>query len=371
MMSVEDKFLVSKEMLAQIINELKRWSAPATVLLTLYVPPGRPVSDVLNLLREEYSITDNIKLKRTKAAVQTALTMAIDRLSSIQKIPKNGLAAFCGVDIDSGKDICLMFSPPEPVQIFFYRTDKWFHTEYLEDMLKEKEVYGLIIVERDECTIGVLSGSRVEVIANFMSYIPGKHSKGGQSQRRYDRIIDQMVQEFYKEVGERANNAFLPLLEQGVLKGIIIGGPGFSKKDFFDGDYLDFRLKKLVFPQLVDVSYQDEAGLRELVLKAEGLIKGHKYIEAVKATEELKLHMAKADGLAIFGDEVFLAGEVGNLSLVIANDDHPRLEDIKALVEKCEARLVLVPSSMPEGAWLKSSFGGLAGLLKYKQTSFS
>ena len=365
-MSMEEKLLVTKEQLAQIIAELKKWNAPATVLLSLYIPPGRPVSDVMNLLREEYSITDNIKLKRTKTAVQTALAMAMDRLSNIQKIPKNGLVLFCGVDVETGRDICIMFSPPEPVQIYFYRTDKWFHTEHLEEMLKEKEVYGLIIIERDEATIGLLRGGRIEVLANFMSYIPGKHSKGGQSQRRYDRIIDQMVEDFYKEVAERANEAFLPLLEQGVLKGIIIGGPGFSKKDFYSGEYLDFRLRKLVFPQLIDVSYQDEAGLRELVLKAEDLIKGHQYIEAVKAVEELKLHMAKADGLAVFGEEVFLAAESGNLSVIIVNDDYPRIEEVKNIAEKTGAKIVIVPSSMPEGSWLKSAFGGIAGLLRYR-----
>ncbi|MGC9121881.1 MAG: peptide chain release factor aRF-1, partial [Thermogladius sp.] len=70
---------VDKQRLREIIKELKKWKAPATVLLSLYVPPGRPVSDVVNLLRQELSISDNIKLKRTKNAVQRALASAIDR----------------------------------------------------------------------------------------------------------------------------------------------------------------------------------------------------------------------------------------------------------------------------------------------------
>lgn len=364
-MSIEERLAVTKEQLAAIIPELKKWSAPATVLLTLYVPPGRPISDVMSLLREEFSITDNIKLKRTKNAVQTALMMAMDRLSMLAKVPPNGLALFCGVDMSTGKDICVMFSPPEPVNVFFYRTDKQFHTEFLEEMLEEKEVYGLIIVERDEATIGVLKGTRIEMLENMTGYVPGKHSKGGQSQRRFDRVIEQMVDEFFKHVGERVNRHLLPLVEQGVLKGIILGGPGYSKKDFYEGDYIDFRLKALVFPQLIDVSYQEEAGLRELVLKAEDLIRGHKYIEAVRHVEELKVHMARADGLAVFGDEVFLAGETCNISFILVNDDHPRLDEAKRLAERCGAKVVLVPSSLPEGAWLKSSFGGIAGVARF------
>ncbi len=367
MSELAQKLLVNRDQLKEIVREIKKWKAPATTLLSLYIPPGRPISDVVSMLRQELSITDNIKLKRTKDAVQTALSMAIERLSSLQKVPQNGLVIFCGRDAETGKELCLMFSPPEPVQIYFYRTDKWFHTEFLESMLEEKEIYGLILIERDEATIGLLKGNQIELVDNFMSYIPGKHHKGGQSQRRYDRIIEQMVEDFYKKVSERAKEIFLPLLEEGKLKGILIGGPGYSKKDFLKGEYLDTRLKKLVLSTLVDVSYQGDAGLRELVMKAEDIIQGHKYIEAVKKVEELKLHMAKADGLAVFGEnEVKSAAEMGALETLLIIEDHPKYNELKKVAEKNGAKIISLPSSMPEGGWLKSAFNGVAGILRFK-----
>ncbi|MCY0884111.1 MAG: peptide chain release factor 1, partial [Acidianus infernus] len=79
-----------------LLKELKKWSAPATVLLSLYIPPGRPIADVLNNLRQEASISQNIKLKRTRDAVESAISAAIDRLTSIPKVPDNGLVLFCG-----------------------------------------------------------------------------------------------------------------------------------------------------------------------------------------------------------------------------------------------------------------------------------
>jgi peptide chain release factor subunit 1 len=160
------------------------------------------------MLRQELAITDNIKLKRTKDRVQRALTAAIDRLSSISKIPQNGLVLFAGENDDTGEFICLMFSPPDPVTVYFYRTDKYFHLEFLEDMLEESDVYGLIVIERDEATIGLLKGSSLIVLEEVEGYVPGKHSKGGQSQRRYDRIIEELVEEFYKRVGEIVNKHF-------------------------------------------------------------------------------------------------------------------------------------------------------------------
>jgi len=47
-----EKLKVDKQMLREIIKELKKWSAHATILLSLYIPPGRPISDVLALLRQ-------------------------------------------------------------------------------------------------------------------------------------------------------------------------------------------------------------------------------------------------------------------------------------------------------------------------------
>ena len=182
-----------------------------------------------------------------------------------------------------------------------------------------------------------------------------------------DRIIEQMVEDFYKSVAERAREAFFPLLEQGRLKGIIVGGPGYSKKDFVKGDYLDTRLRKKLIGSLVDVSYQGDAGLRELVMKAEEAIEGHRYIEAVKKVEELKTHMAKDDGLAVFGeDEVKAAAEMGALGTLIIVEDHPRFEELRQIAEKTGAKIVSLPSTMPEGSWLQSAFGGVAGILRFK-----
>jgi len=175
---------------------LKKWKAPATVLLSLYVPPGRPVSEVVNLLREELSISDNIKLKRTRNAVQRALAAAIDRVSKISKIPDKGLVFFAGENVETGDFISMMLIPPEEVRVFFYRTDKTFHTEFLEDMVYEHSIIGLILVERDAATIGLLKGNRLTVLEEMEEYIPGKHEKGGQSQRRDDRIIEQLVEAF-------------------------------------------------------------------------------------------------------------------------------------------------------------------------------
>jgi peptide chain release factor subunit 1 (aeRF-1) len=347
---------------------LKKWSAPATVLLSLYIPPGRPVSDVVNMLRQEASIAQNIKLKRTRDAVESAIRSAIDRLVAINKVPETGLVMFCGQNFDTNEFKCYMFSPPEKVTVYFYRTDKQFHTEFLEDMVETSDVYGLLIVERDQGTIGLLRGSRIEVLDEEEGYVPGKHMMGGQSQRRIDRIIEELYHDFLKSFGEKVNSYFLPYLESGKLKGILLGGPGYAKKDFYDSDYLDYRLKKLILLPLVDIGYQGEAGLREMVMKSKDLLKNQKYVEIEDLIEELKYHMAKDDGLVVYGiEEVNKALSMGAVDKMIVYDEgRPELEKIAQEAEKYGTKVYIVGEEVPEAEWVRKTFGGLVGKLRYR-----
>lgn len=365
--TLEERLVITRRQLVQILRELKKWKAPATVLLTLYIPPGRPISDVMQLLRQEFSIADNIKLKKTRQAVQKALSSAMDRLSMIQKTPSNGLVVFCGEDMETKDFVCYVFSPPDKVPVFYYRTDKEFHTEWLEDMVEEREAVGIIVVERDQATIGLLRGTKLEVIEELEDYVPGKHKMGGQSQRRFDRIIEQMVENFFKRVGEHANRHFLPLLEKGVLKGIILAGPGYAKLDFLKGGYLDYRLQRIVARQTVDVAYQGIQGLKEAVLRAEGVIQTQLYRDAVNALEEFKKHLARDTGMAIYGPrEVKSALEMGMVKTLLVHESRRDLDDWKSLGEAMGAEVVIVPESLPESEWFKSTFDGLAGILRFK-----
>ncbi len=366
MSNLEEKLLIDKKQLAQVLKELKEWSAPATVLLSLYVPPGRPIGDVLQLLRDELSISDNIKLKRTRQAVKRAVSAAMDRVSMLQKIPQNGLVAFCGENMDTGEFICDMFSPPEKVPVFYYRTDKKFVLEILEEMIQSEDVVGIVIVERDQATIGILKGSRLEVLDEVEDYIPGKHMMGGQSQRRIDRIIEQMVDEFLKRLAERVNNYFLPYLEMGKLKAIIVAGPGYAKEDFVKSGNLDYRLQQLVNKELIDVAYQGEQGLREVVMKAQDVVQFAVYREASDALETFKGHLARNTGLVVYGeDDVKRALEMGMVSMLLLHED-VNTEKWKEEAEKSGAKVIIIPNSLPESDWFYKTFGGIAGILRYK-----
>ena len=113
-----------------------------TELISLYVPPGRRIHEVLANLREEYGTASNIKSRTTRKNVQDAIDRTSQRLKLFKEPPTNGLVIFCGAIPRNGAGTermeTFVLEPPEPINIYFYRCDARFHLEPLLAMVKER-----------------------------------------------------------------------------------------------------------------------------------------------------------------------------------------------------------------------------------------
>ncbi|MCK5628151.1 peptide chain release factor 1, partial [Candidatus Bathyarchaeota archaeon] len=128
-----------------------------TELISLYVPPGKQISDALNTLRDEYGTASNIKSTTTRKNVQDAIVKVQQRLKLFKEPPENGLVIFCGAIPQNGPGSERMETyvivPPEPIGIYLYRCDSRFHTEHLQELLKERETFGILLVDTSAATI--------------------------------------------------------------------------------------------------------------------------------------------------------------------------------------------------------------------------
>lgn len=267
----EDSY--SRYIFKKKLSVLRSKEGRGTELISLYIPPNRNIFEVTRYLRKEYDQAGNIKDKSTRKNVQAALESLLQRLKLYRVPPENGIALFCGAiprNKIRGTEKIELYEviPPEPIRSFIYRCDQKFFLEPLMEMTKEKESYGLIVMDRGGGHIALIRGSNYKILDKVASLVPPKHSAGGQSQRRFERLREVSVIEFYKKLGEHVNKAFLPLQD---LKGIIVGGPGDAKREFIEGDYVHYSLKKKVIA-LVNLSYTGESGVRELVWKASSII---------------------------------------------------------------------------------------------------
>lgn len=257
-----------KQELEDLVNLLGSIRGSHTELVTVLIPVGANIFQVSNQLSAERSTADNIKSKATRQAVTDALDMIVRELKNYKQTPKNGLALYCGniSEKEGGHDIKLWaIEPPRPLNMRIYRCDKDFVLDPLKEMLSVQEVYGLLVIDRQKATIGLLEGKKISVIREIESSVPGKYKAGGQSAQRFERIREDMAKAFFKEVAESMKSIFF---EMPKLKGIMVGGPIPTKEEFLrDGDLVT-KLKEKVIA-VKDIGYTDEHGLKLLVEASE------------------------------------------------------------------------------------------------------
>ncbi|NHW23483.1 MAG: peptide chain release factor 1 [Archaeoglobales archaeon] len=390
------------------LEELDSYRGKGTELITLYIPPDRNIADIANQLREELSQASNIKSKQTRTNVINGLEAILNRLKLYRKPPEHGMVILSGLVTIDGREkhITEIIEPPEPVPLYKYHCDSKFYLEPLKDMLREKKVYGLIVLDRREATIGLLKGRRIEVLDYDTSMVPGKHRQGGQSSVRFERLREIAIHEFYKKVGEMATNAFLPHKDK--LVGILIGGPSPTKDEFYQGEYLHHELQRRVLG-LFDVGYTNESGLYELVDKAKDLLSEVDLVREKNLMNRF-LYEISRDGLAVYGEEeVRRYLELGAVDTLLVSEDL-RLErvryrcptcgaekvvtlkgkavsrqicekdgvemeeveridialELSEIAERMNTKVEFLSNETEGGEMLLKAFGGIAGILRYK-----
>jgi len=336
--------------LKKVVDTLAHKKGLHTELVTLYIPPDRQISDVLNSLRNEYGTASNIKSKSTRKNVMDAIQTIIQRLKIIPKPPPNGLAVFAGA-IPQGapgseRMEVYLIEPPEPVNVYIYRCAAEFWLDPLREMLTPKDSYGLISIDRSAASWALLRGTNLQLLKTIKSGIMGKHRAGGQSQRRFERLIEQAAHEFLTKSSEMTREVFEEIPD---LSGIIIGGPGFTKEVFAEKGYLKSPLKEKVLAVL-DTAYAGEEGIRALIEKSDQILRNQRLVEEKRMVQQFLEELAKDTGRATYGEkEVRAALERGAVETVLVSEE---LEFTRAKINctSCDYAIekTLTPSTLSE-----------------------
>jgi peptide chain release factor subunit 1 len=322
--------------LRKTLNTLASKEGSHTELITMYVPPGKQISDAINMLRDEYGTASNIKSTTTRKNVQEAIVKVQQRLKLFKEPPPTGLVIFCGAIPQEGggpgseRMETYVIVPPEPIKVYLYRCDSRFHTEHLQEMLREKETYGILLIDNSEATIATLQGKRLDIVREMHSGVPGKTRAGGQSARRYERLREMRLQEYFTRVGEHANEVFLPI---ETLKGLILAGPGPTKYDFEKGEYLNYMLKNKII-DTIDTAYVEEQGVKEVVGKAPEIMRKVRYIEEKQIMQQFLYEVGHDTGMITYGEtEVRRALEAGAVRTLLLSEN----VDLLRVTVKCTA----------------------------------
>lgn len=342
---------MNKEELGEFIEEMKEHRGRATELISVYVPSGYDVNAVQRQLEAEVSTAKNIKSNSTRKNVVDSLEKIIRALKEYRVTPPNGLCVFSGntSQIEGQSDIGIWeIEPPEQIRIRLYRCDKNFVLEPLEDMTTIDEIYGLIVMDRKEATIGQLVGKRIELLQKMSSGIPSKVRAGGQSSQRFHRITEGLTKDFYKRIAEESKNCFYG---NEKIKGIMVGGPIPTKDEFIEGEYLPTELQKKIIA-VRDQGDTSESGLQELVELGQDAIADQEIIYEKNLLENFFDNLGSKPELTPYHyEDVLRVLKFGAVDVLILSREFnkEKIHELKKIAEQMGTKVELVSTETEEG----------------------
>jgi peptide chain release factor subunit 1 len=248
-------------------------TSPNKDIITLYVRPETKRQKILDLLKKEEPIIDNIKSRVTREGIKASFQHL---KTFIEKMPIS----------ENGYIICTSSEKLVYVTDIRVNRDKYscggefYSTPLEEELALRLHPIGIIALDTQEATIAFI-GTKIEILKNMTSGIAGKHNKGGQSQRRFERDREMQILNFFHRIAD-ASKIFV---ESYPIEELLVSGCGQTKNKFLDTQYLDYRLRKKVTLTL-DTQYTGDAGIRETLHKALPLLQKNAYAKEVKIVED-------------------------------------------------------------------------------------
>ena len=369
------------------IEEVSSATADEDALITIAIPPDKPVGEILERVEEDHAEAEYIDSDGESRGVMQALERARHALHGYDRTPENGLAVYVGV-VDGDLVEYVFDDLPGPVREFVYERANEFDVEPLADLARPSAEYGLLVVERGGAALGRLAGDRVELIEEFDSQVMGKSRAGGQSAQRFERERERQKHEFFETVAEEAERAFLgpdatagssgdagdsaggdsETASDAGVDGLLLGGTEVTVEEFRTDDYLDHRLRDAIVGGPVAVEYASEQGLRQLAEKSRERLDEAETRPAREALDRFFEAIREREDEVVYGeDDVEEALSYDAVDTVLVSDGLPA-EEVREIADRAAeegGESIVVPTEIERGRQFHESFGGVAALLRF------
>lgn len=330
-----------------IDNEIEQWKVKrllrtldaargnGTSAITLILNAKQDINYTNQKLTDEYGTASCIKSRVNRLSVLSAITSTQQRLKRYNRTPPNGLIIFCGEMLtEDGKEkkVTIDFEPYKPINTSLYMCDNKFHTGALAQLMESDDKFGFLIMDGNGTLFGTLAGNHREVLHKFSVELPKKHGRGGQSALRFARLRLEKRHNYVRKVGEMANQFFIPSGERPNINGLVVAGSAEFKNDLTTNtDLFDDRLRQIIIPPLLDISYGGEAGFNQAIELASESLRNVKFIQEKRLVTKFLDEVAQDTGKFCFGIKDTMAGlEMGAVETLIIWDEL----DTKRLVIK-------------------------------------
>jgi len=337
--NIEKQDSVKLYKIRKTLEELSQKSGRGTELITVYIPKGKQLHEIISSLQQEQGTADNIKSDLTRSHVVDSLGKVVQRLKLYKKTPERGLVMFCGALPPEeggplGSEVVTVWEvdPPKDLNQYLYRCDDHFHVDILKDMLKDDNLIGFLAIDAKDAGWGLLHGDKIEVLGQTGSGVAGKHRQGGQSAKRFQKLREMELSYFYNRVAQTTREYFIDIYP---VKGLIISGPGPTKEDFINGNYLEYRLQNNII-STIDASYSGAEGIREAFAKSSDILGGFRLVEEKKLVEDLFREINGNSGKGSYGLQEVIEYLKNNVVKILIITDDTNLNRVEGKCKRCQ-----------------------------------
>ncbi|AJW70857.1 peptide chain release factor aRF-1 [Nitrosopumilus adriaticus] len=336
---VEKQDSVKLYKIRKTLEELSKKSGRGTELITVYIPKGKQLHEIIGSLQQEQGTADNIKSDLTRSHVVDSLGKVVQRLKMYKKTPDRGLVVFCGALPPEGggplgSEVVTVWEiePPKDLNQYLYRCDDHFHVDILKDMLKDDNLIGFLAIDAKDAGWGLLHGDKIEVLSQTGSGVAGKHRQGGQSAKRFQKLREMELTYYFNRIAETTREYFIDIYP---IKGLVISGPGPTKEDFINGNYLEYRLQNMII-NTIDASYSGGEGIREAFAKSSDILGDFRMVEEKKLVEDLFREINTNSGKGSYGLQEVIEFLKNNVVKVLLITDNTNLHRVEGKCKRCK-----------------------------------
>ncbi len=183
----------------------------------------------------------------------------------------------------------------------------------------EWETFGLVIVDQQHFQIYVVSCGSVETEERLKKDIMNKHTKGGWSQARFQRLRKNAIDAFLREAAATTEEV---MQEEGIAR-LVVAGPGHAKNDFIEE--LHPKIQEAVTGVF---DYSQKSPAHDAVERAVEMVSDEEKEDSDMAVENLQAEILR-NGLAVYG-----------------------LKETRDAVAQGKAELLLVSKDLKVGGWI-------------------
>lgn len=337
----------------QALDEIESVSGGGTWHITLLIRPDSNINDMRNRIKQEVSEAQNIKSDDTRERVEQSLNKIDSVLSQYRETPESGLAVYA-----SPQDVTVLEDLPEDVPENLYHCGKEFVTEPLREQFAVSGVYGLIVIERGEASLGVLKNGRIVESYNKESGVMGKTQAGGQSQQRFERERERQKHEFFLDIAESAQHMF----KGHEVDGVIVGGTTHTVDQFTEYLWHDANLIG-TYP----LEYANVEALEDLVDRATDQLEEAASADARQYVEEFFEGLRSGDS-EYGADHVQRALKMGavNTLLLSTELDREEIAEYEEMAQQRGSEVCVFTPSFDKGEQFQQLTDGVGAILRFQ-----